>query len=179
MPDDPNSGYRYRLPANLRQQVGLGRIGENARDRGVVRAGLGIESIERAHVAESVSTGTDYTSLAETTWTALDSTNMSWDVWLSGKRPVELQISAGALATSPFRIALSISMDGVEVTGRSLGMTFTYDSAAVDHICGAYTIGEVAPGKHRFQVVYVVSGGSSGAITNDANSAVYVCIKEV
>lgn len=176
---DYNDTSRYRLPANLRQQVGLGRCSLDARSRGVVRTGLGIESIERGHLAESVTTGTDYTSLAATNWTALDTTNMSWDLWLSGTRPVECSINAGVLATATFRIALSLSMDGVEVTGRSLGMTYTYDSAALDHICGEHTIASVAPGKHRFQVVYIVSGGAGGAVANDPTSAVYVRIKEV
>lgn len=168
----------YRVPGWLRQQAGLGRIGVDARSPARTAYGLAIENVERGYLATRHTGGADYTGLSSTTWVALDSTNLSWVVWCSGRRPVELTVSGLVLATSGSNIRLSFLMDGVEVTGTTLGMCLSWDSAATDFLTGVHRV-DPSPGSHTFQVAYSVSGGSSGAVAVSGGASLFVAVKEV
>lgn len=179
MPDDPNDGYRYRLPANLRQQVGLGRISSDARTRGVVRSGLGIESIERALLNESLTGATNYSSLSSTTWVALDTTNLQWSIWLSGKRPVEYTIVGYVATTATNTLGLSIMLDGTEITSMPLGICGAYNKTDVVCISGTWVTDPPTPGRHTVAVCYKVNGGASGFVQVDSSVHMFVVAKEI
>lgn len=179
MPDDPNDGYRYRLPANLRQQVGLGRIGREARSRGVVRSGIGIESIERAHFWHMMSGATNYSSLSQTAWTELDSTNLKWSVTTSGKRPLEFKITAWVGVDASQLLGVSLTWDGAEVTGATYGMAGVYSPANVMCVSGFAVLDDPGPGTHSLAVVHRQSGGTAGLVQVDSSTHLFVSAKEI
>lgn len=174
---DYNDTSRYRLPANLRQQVGLGRISTDARDRGVQRSGLGIESIERAYLAEQVIGTADYSSLTATSWTAIDSTNLQWSLTTSGTRPVELMFSVLGLAPAAQTLYLSFLWDGTEVTSAVEGMSINVISSSLAKMHGFHTMMDVGPGTHTLALAYKVSGGT-GVVYNNG-FRIFVRAKEV
>lgn len=178
MPES-DSGYRYRLPANLRQQIGLGRISANARERGVVRSGLGIESIERGLLYETLTGGTNYSSLSATTWTALDTTLLSWTITASGKRPIEFHMAAWMTSDPSDLMGLSLSWDGDEVSGFPYGIIGIYNQANVTLTSGFCVLEDPAPGTHTVQVIYKVSGGTTGFVQVDALTHLAVMAKEI
>ena len=169
---------RYMVPGWLRQQAGLGRIGADARSPARTAYGLAIENIERGYLATRYTAGSDYSSLSSTSWVALDSTNLSWSFTASGKRPVELTVSGLVLATATRNIRLSFLWDGVEVTGTTLGMCLSWDSAATDFLTGVHRIDPTA-GTHTVAVAYSVSGGASGAVSVSGGASLFVSVKEV
>lgn len=176
MPDEATN--YFRVPGWLRQQAGLGRVSPDARAPARTAYGLAIENVERAYLATRVTGSADYSSLASTSWVALDSTNLKWTLYTSGRRPVELMVSALVLATATRNIRLSFLLDGVEVTGTTLGMCLSWDSAATDQVTGVHRI-DPTPGAHTLAVAYSVSGGASGAVAVSGGASMFVSAKEI
>lgn len=178
MPDDPNSGYRYRLPANLRQQVGLGRIGTEARTRGVVRSGLGIESIERGFLNGVRSLDADLTGLNSSTFALADPTDLAWDVGLSGKRPAEVRCSALVqYVTGGGYLALSLFANGAEVSSAGLGLWYTDTAATWYTVSIGWVVDEPLAGTNTFGLAYKVF--SAGSLTVSSGVPVQMMVKEL
>lgn len=177
MPDDPNSGYRYRLPANLRQQVGLGRIGKNARERSVVRSGLGIESIERGFLNGVEILGADITGLNSSTYANIDTT-LTWSVTLSGKRPAEIRSAALVqYVTGGGFVAMTLYANGADVTTAPLGLWYT-DTAAMWHTANMeWVLEEPLPGTNTFHIAYKVF--SAGTLTVSSGCPVQMIVREI
>lgn len=178
MPDE-TSGY-FRVPGWLRQQAGIGRIGADARAPARTAYGLAIENVERAFLWDVHTGGTNYSSLAATSWTALDATNLSWTITTSGKRPVEFRLSAYLATAAVQSISLSFAWDGVEFSGRPDGLVTVYDQTANSiPAAGFAVLNSPGPGTHTLSVVYLVSGGAGGFVEVDADRSLFVSAKEI
>ncbi len=177
MPDD-TSGY-FRVPGWLRQQAGLGRIGVDARAPARTAYGLAIENVERAHLWHQRTGASNYTSLGATSWTALDSTNLAWRLWVSGRRPIEFSLTGSIVSGSLKTVGLSVAWDGVEVTGTTNGMLIAYDVTTYQHRSGGFVLDPVTGGEHTVTIVYRVSGGVGGGVQVDADARLFVSVKEI
>lgn len=169
MPNDA-AGY-FRVPGWLRQQAGLGRIGRDARGPARTAYGLAIENVERGFLAETYVPSANY-SLTSTTETQVDATNLGWDLWVSGKRPVALRFSMIAAAGAG-AVRFSLWWDGVEVTGTTNGMAYTA-STAVQQLTGVACLTAPTGGRHRLELVYRVDSGTSTVYGGAATNRVYV-----
>lgn len=175
---DGRDSYRYRVPGWLRQQAGIGRIGADARSPARGTYGLAIENIERCLFHAQVTGESNYGGLAATSWTELDPVLLRWDVWTSGRRPVELFLQARMAGSSLSIIGLSLAWDGVEVTNATYGMVMVYD-AAYQQVSGGAVLDVPGGGEHQLSVVYRVSGGVSAGVAVDGNNRLFVSCKEV
>lgn len=173
-----DSESRYRLPANLRQQVGLGRIGDDARTRGVVRSGLGIESIERGFLNGVRNLDADITGLNSSSFALADSTDLVWGVKLSGKRPAEVRCSALVqYVTGGGYLALTLFVNGVEASGAALGLWYT-DTASTWYTASVgWIVDEPLAGTNTFGLAYKVF--SAGSLTISSGVPVQMMVKEL
>jgi hypothetical protein len=170
----------FRVPGWLRQQAGLGRIGVDARAPARTAYGLAIENVERGFLWDVHTGGTNYSSLAATSWTALDATNLSWMITTSGKRPVEFRLSAYLATAAVQSISLSLAWNGVEFSGRPDGVFTVYNQTANSiPVAGFAVIDQPGPGTHTLTVVYKVSGGAGGFVEVDADRSLFVSAKEI
>jgi hypothetical protein len=181
VPDD--TGY-FRVPGWLRQQAGLGRIGVDARAPARTAYGLAIENIERAYLMEifkrDAISAAHYTDTAPSaTYIDIDSTYLSWRVWTSGRRPVEVGFSLiGGVSAAGTTGQWSMTWDGVEVTGLSNGMAYM-DYVGNTQLVGVAPIPAPSGGEHTLRLVW--KGTGAGTITTYAfgGSGVTVWCKEV
>lgn len=178
MPSDER--FSFRRPYQLREQAGFGRIGTDARAPGRAAVqGLGVEAIERALLYEVITGETNYSSLDQTDWTALDTDLLSWTLYTSGKRPVEFHMSAWLTSDPSDLMGVSLSWDGTEVSGCPYGIAGIYNQSNVTQVSGFCVLENPGPGRHTVQVVYKVSGGTTGFVQVDTLTSMVVMAKEI
>lgn len=162
----PSPDTRYSVPGWLRQQMGVGRIGPEARKPAGTAYGVGIESIERGWLTRMYpvppATVADYVSLTSGTFTQVDATNLQWAVTLSGRRPVELHLEALVkYVTGGGYVALSFIVNGVEVTGGNLGCWYTDTASTWLTAACTWVLDAPAAGENTVAVAYKVNAAGS------------------
>jgi len=177
VPDDARN--YYRVPGWLRQQAGLGRIGPDARQPAGTAYGLSMENVERGFLWKQITDATNYTGLGATTWTNVDSTTLSWPMWVSGKRPLELMVTGSLVSGAAQAMGLSVAWDGVEVTGTDYGMLIVFNETVYKHRSGVGILGSPVGGRHTVSIVYRVSGGSGGGVQVDGDARLFLSVKEI
>lgn len=168
----------YRVPGWLRQQAGVGRIGADARTPARTAYGLAIENIERCFLNGTYKLSADLTGLASSTFANVNSTNLKWDVWFSGKRPVVMQFQCLArYVTGGGYVALSFMVDGVEVSGAGLGLWYMDVASDWRNATGTWVVDAPVGGKHTVALGYKVF--SAGSLTVSSGVPVVVTVREV
>lgn len=149
---------------DFRTRVALGDISPNQVMPQAVRS--------RVKIATNYQNSANY-SLAtpQTDWSNVDTTNLSWDVQLSGD-PLLLALTC-LLYTDAQDIRVSMSIDGVEVT-TGLGMIYLGALATAQTKHAMWIVTKPNTGLRRVRVVWWVGGAAGGALMFGAPSGAFV-----
>lgn len=175
-PNQQKADYGYRVPGWLRAEAGLGRCSPVARQPARTTYGLGIESIERLWLNGATTLTADITGLSSATFTEVDSTVLAWDVWFSGRRPVDLEFQCLAnYVTGGGYVLLGFMLDGAEVTGNTFSSWYR-DTTGWETARGSFPVENPVGGRHRLALGYKATAGS---LTISSGMTVVVKAREV
>lgn len=119
-------------------------------------------------------TGTNY-SITDTSFVEVDASNLAGRMTCTG-RPIRIDLTA-TVAKGTTTIALSVTIDGVEVTNTSNGMAIVFDTATATPVASWHYLMRPQPGERRFAVVAKVNAGT-GTIFGDGGNRISMSVEE-